>query len=67
MAPAEIHPPRLIGGKDLIQMGFAPGPVFKTILREVEDLQLDGAIADREQALEYVRSNYRPPRPETAV
>ncbi len=67
MAPAEIRPPRLIGGDDLIRMGFTPGPVFKTILREVEDLQLDGAIADREQALEYVRSNYPPPRPETAV
>ncbi len=67
MAPAEIRPPRLIGGNDLIQMGFAPGPVFKTILREVEDLQLDGALASREQALEYVRSHYPPPRPETVA
>ncbi len=67
MAPAEIRPPRLIGGDDLIRMGFAPGPTFKTILREVEDLQLDGALTSREQALEYVRSHYPPPHPESVA
>jgi poly(A) polymerase len=65
MAPAEIRPRRLIGGNDLIRMGFAPGPAFKTILREVEDLQLDGTLTSREQALEYVRSHYPPPHPES--
>lgn len=56
----EMRPPRLIGGEDLIAMGLAPGPLFKTILREVEDLQLDGALLTREQALDHVRANYRP-------
>jgi poly(A) polymerase len=50
--------PRLIGGDDLIAMGFAPGPAFKTILREVDDLRLDGALATREEALDYVRDHY---------
>ncbi len=57
----EIRPPRLIGGNDLIGLGFEPGPRFKTILKEIEDLQLDGALQSREQALEYVKNNYGPP------
>ena len=42
MTAAEMRPPRLIGGDDLILLGFTPGPRFKNILKEVEDLQLDG-------------------------
>ena len=56
----EIRPPRLLGGDDLIALGFAPGPLFKQILREVEDLQLDGALATRDDAVGYVRENYSP-------
>ena len=59
-APEQLRPPRLIGGDDLIAMGFTPGPAFKTILKEVEDLQLDGELQDREQAVAYVRSRYAP-------
>ena len=58
MTAEEIRPLRLIGGNDLIALGFAPGPSFKTILREVEDLQLDGALSTREAALDYVRTRY---------
>ena len=61
MTPGEMRPPRLIGGNDLIGMGFTPGPSFKAILKEVEDLQLDGALATREDALEYVRSHFGQP------
>jgi poly(A) polymerase len=58
MSAEEIRPPRLIDGNDLIEMGFAPGPRFKAILRDVEDQQLDGALTTREAALDYVRSRY---------
>jgi poly(A) polymerase len=58
LSRAEIRPPRLVGGDDLIGMGLAPGPRFKEILKEVEDLQLDGALNSREQALEYVRAHH---------
>jgi len=61
MSAREIRPPRLIGGNDLIGLGFQPGPRFKAILKDVEDLQLDGALRSREQALEYVKANYGPP------
>jgi poly(A) polymerase len=56
----EIHPPRLIGGDDLIAMGFQPGPDFKRILAEVEDLHLDGALGSRDDALRYVADHYQP-------
>ncbi len=45
-----------IGGEDLIKMGYSPGPIFKEILRTVEDLQLEGAIQTREEAIEHVRT-----------
>ena len=62
MGKAEIRPPRLIGGNDLIGLGFQPGPEFKQILREVEDLQLDGELTSHDDALRYVREHYIPPR-----
>jgi tRNA nucleotidyltransferase/poly(A) polymerase len=61
LAESEIRPPRLVSGDDLIAMGLTPGPEFKQILREVEDLQLDGALTTREQALDYLRSHHAPP------
>jgi len=60
MGAVKAPAPRLIGGNDLIELGFKPGPEFKSILREIEDLHLDGAIATREEALAFVRENYTP-------
>jgi poly(A) polymerase len=37
-------------GRDLIAMGYRPGPVFTEILRTVEDAQLGGEIATPEEA-----------------
>jgi poly(A) polymerase len=59
-APEQLRPPRLLGGDDLIAMGFTPGPAFKTILKKIEDLQLDGELQDRDQAMAYVRGHYAP-------
>ena len=61
LTPAQMRPPRFVSGKDLIGMGFKPGPAFKNILQELEDLQLDGALADRDAAIEYVRQHYPAP------
>ena len=58
MTPTQMRPPRFITGSDLIGMGFKPGTAFKNILKELEDLQLDGEIADREAALDYLRQHY---------
>lgn len=51
------HPdgiPRLVDGKDLIQLGLQPGPEFSEILRQIEDLTLEGRLTTKEGALEYV-------------
>jgi putative nucleotidyltransferase with HDIG domain len=53
--PAEaIRPEPLITGRDLIAAGYEPGPRFKEILGAVEDAQLEGRLASREGAMEYV-------------
>ncbi len=54
----EIHPEPLLRGKDLIEMGFAPGPIFQHILKQVEEAQLGGELSNREQAREWVSRNY---------
>ncbi len=55
----EIRPTPLVTGRDLIDMGFKPGPQFKEILSAVEDQQLDGAIHTHEEAIGFVKSNYK--------
>lgn len=49
---------RLISGHDLKAAGYVPGPIFATILREVDDRHLDGELCGRDDALEYVRSRF---------
>ncbi|MDB5036524.1 MAG: metal dependent phosphohydrolase [Bacteriovoracaceae bacterium] len=55
----QLSPPPLIGGKDLIALGFKPGPQFKEILESLETEQLEGRIASREDAVEFVKKNYK--------
>jgi poly(A) polymerase len=58
--PEQVRPPRLINGDDLLQMGFRPGPLFKEILHAVEEAQLDGRLHGHEEAIEFVRAEYKP-------
>jgi len=55
----EIHPEPLLRGRDLIAMGFSPGPTFHIILKQVEEAQLGGELSSREEAMEWVHRNYR--------
>ena len=55
----EIHPEPLLRGRDLIAMGFSPGPLFHNILKEVEEAQLEGEIRTKEQAMEWVARKYK--------
>ena len=48
----------LINGKDLIDMGYSPGPIFKEILRTIEDLQLEEILRTREEAVRHIRSAF---------
>ncbi len=56
--PENIRPKPLITGSDLIAAGYEPGPRFKEILSAVEDSQLEGRLADRDAAIQYVRREF---------
>ncbi|MCS7250436.1 MAG: HD domain-containing protein [candidate division WOR-3 bacterium] len=49
---------RLITGYDLIDLGLTPGPIFKKILQEIEDLYWEGKIKNKEEAISYIKENY---------
>jgi poly(A) polymerase len=53
-----IIPPPLVRGDDLIAMGMKPGPKFGEILEAVETRQLEGALKDRQEALDWVKTEY---------
>ena len=54
-----LRPPRLVTGHDLIGMGLEPGPRVGEILQWLEDEQLEGRLANREQALAAAEQKYR--------
>lgn len=54
-AAEPLIPAPLVTGRDLIQLGEAPGPRFKPFLEAVQTEQLEGRILDREAALSYLK------------
>ncbi len=50
-----ISPVPLITGEDLIAIGLSPGPLFKRILDQVTDAQLEGRVRDHGEAMELAR------------
>jgi poly(A) polymerase len=54
----EIRPSPLLSGQDLIALGYQPGPRFKEILAAVEDAQLEGKLHSREEAVEWIKSEF---------
>jgi poly(A) polymerase len=61
--PEQVRPPRLITGNDLIQMGFKPGPPFHAILEAVEEAQLSGRIATKDDAIRMIQQEFKPAAP----
>jgi len=53
--PEQLKPDPLITGKDLIAAGYKPGPMFGVVLSEIEDAQLEGVIATRDEAMAMAR------------
>src|SRR6202451_53638 len=56
--PEKMRPAPLVTGDDLIAAGHSPGPKFREILDAVEDGQLEGWLASRKAALEFVRREF---------
>lgn len=54
----EVRPEPLLRGRDLIRLGYAPGPSFSAMLRAVEEAQLEGELRTPEEAVDWVRERY---------
>lgn len=48
----------LLTGRDLMAMGYRPGPAFKTMLNDLLDARLDGQVITREDEAAFIISNY---------
>jgi poly(A) polymerase len=57
---APLIPPPLLTGRDLLSLGFTPGPSFKVLLEEVQSRQLEGSLASHDAAMEWVQANSFP-------
>ncbi len=55
IASDQLKPQPYINGKDLIEMGLKPGPVFGKLLSEIYELQLEEKIRNRDEALKKLR------------
>jgi tRNA nucleotidyltransferase/poly(A) polymerase len=53
-----LRPPRLLGGTDLLALGYRAGPRIGEILRALEDAQLEGEVRTREDAEALVRARF---------
>jgi poly(A) polymerase len=56
--PEQVRPARILGGDDLLRMGYPQGPLFSEILGTVEDAQLEGEIETSADAEAFVRARY---------
>ena len=63
LPPDEIRPTRLLTGRDLIALGWQPGPHFRKVLDQVEDAILEGRVRTKAEALS-LALNIRPPAAE---
>jgi putative nucleotidyltransferase with HDIG domain len=61
LAQAQVRPPLLVTGKDLIEAGYLPGPQFTQMLATAEDAQLEGVAHTRDQALALIRERWPQP------
>ncbi len=58
-ATEELSPPRLVTGKDLLELGYPEGPQLGRELKRLEELQLEGSVRTREEALAIARGDLR--------
>jgi tRNA nucleotidyltransferase/poly(A) polymerase len=54
-AAEPLIPAPLVSGRDLIELGLAPGPRFREILDLIQTEQLEGRILDRAPAMDYLK------------
>jgi poly(A) polymerase len=55
LPPAELDPPPLVTGADLIALGVPRGKLYARLLEQLRDAQLDGIVTTKDDALELAR------------
>jgi poly(A) polymerase len=58
LAAGDHRPAPWLRGRDLIALGYTPGPGFRRILDEAYDAQLEGEIDSADAARSWVRTKY---------
>jgi poly(A) polymerase len=58
LGEAELRPPPLLGGRDLLAMGYEAGPLLGEILGEIETAQLEGELHDEAAARAFVEKRW---------
>jgi poly(A) polymerase len=53
-----ISPPPLVTGRDVMRLGYEPGPVVGHILHCIREKQIRGEIGDRQEALAFLRETF---------
>ena len=56
-----LIPERLLTGQDLLALGWLPGKRMGEALTAVQNLQLEGSLTTRDEALAWVRENCAEP------
>ncbi|MAS94750.1 MAG: phosphohydrolase [Verrucomicrobiales bacterium] len=54
---APLIPEKFLDGRDLIERGISPGPELGKILTEIQDLQLEGVLTSRKEALDWLEEH----------
>ncbi len=57
-ASEPLIPEPLLKGKDLMELGFRPGPKFKEMLTAVQNEQLEGRLSDHASAVTWLKERY---------
>jgi poly(A) polymerase len=58
LALEDVRPPRLLGGDDLIALGYRPGPRMGAMLHALEEAQLEGEVRSRADAERFVAARF---------
>jgi poly(A) polymerase len=56
LAKTNFAPAPLLTGDDLVAAGWRPGPLFKRVLDQVYDAQLEDRVTSKEQAMELAKT-----------
>ena len=58
MEEEDIKPVPIVTGKDLISLGYTPGPIFSDILDYLNEAQLEGIISNKGEAIDYISRKF---------